>query len=235
MIATKSKSAKALLPPSCLSFLKTLGKNNNREWFNKNKEKYLAEKLHLEAFADDLLHQLSQHDLIETASGKKSLFRIYRDTRFSKQKTPFKTHWSGFFRRATKYRRGGYYFHIEPGNSFIAGGFWSPSPEDLKRIRDDIAFDAKPLRKILKSKAFVSTFGTLKGEQLKTTPKGFDADNEGIDLLRYKQYLLIRPFTDKDVLSASFSKEASITFKNMRPFFNYMSEVLTSDADGNNL
>ncbi len=231
----KTLHAKAVLPVSCITFLKTRGKNNNREWFNKNKEKYLAEKLYLEAFADDLLHQLSQHDLIETASGKKSLYRIYRDTRFSKEKTPFKTHWSGFFRRATKYRRGGYYFHIEPGNSFIAGGFWGPSPEDLKRIRDDIAFDAKPLRKILKSTAFVSTFGTLKGEQLKTTPKGFDADNEGIDLLRYKQYLLIRPFTDKEVLSPSFSKEANLTYKNMRPFFNYMSEVLTSDGDGNTL
>jgi uncharacterized protein (TIGR02453 family) len=178
------------------------------------------------------LRQLNLHDLIETPSGKKSLHRIYRDTRFSNNKTPYKLNWSGSFRRATKLRRGGYYFHIEPGNSFIAGGFWSPSTPDLKRIRDEIAFDASPLRKILKSRSFISTFEELKGEQLKTTPKGFDAGNNAIDLLRFKQFLLIRKFTDKEVLSEQFLNEANKTFKNMRPFFDYMSEILSTDSNG---
>ena len=88
------------------------------------------------------------------------------------------------------------------------------------------------MRKILKSKTFVSTFGTLQGEQLKTTPKGFDAQSEAIDLLRYKQFLVIRKFTNKEVLSETFLKEANQTFKNMRPFFDYMSEVLTTDING---
>lgn len=218
--------------PSSFEFLKKLKKNNNREWFNTHKAGYQKELLLMEGFADRLLSNLNAHDMIETPSGKKSLFRIYRDTRFSSDKSPYKTHWSGSFKRATKYRRGGYYFQIEPGNSFIAGGFWGPVPADLRRIRDDIAFDAAPIRKILKSKSFVSMFGTLQGEQLKKAPQGFGADHEAIDLLRHKQFLLIRRFPDKEVLSKSFLKEADLTFKAMRPFFDYMSEVLVTDSNG---
>jgi uncharacterized protein (TIGR02453 family) len=220
------------IPLSSIEFLKLLKNNNNREWFAEHKNEFINEQNFVENFADALLQKMNGHDVIETASGKKSLHRIYRDTRFSKDKTPYKTNWSGGFKRATKMRRGGYYFHIEPNNSFIAGGFWGPSNEDLKRIRDEFAFDATPLRKILSSKSFVSTFGTLQGEQLKTTPKGFDADNAAIDLLRYKQFLLIKKFTDKEVLSKDFVNEANQTFKNMRPFFDYMSEVLTTDVNG---
>ena len=213
-------------------FLKKLKENNNREWFNTHKTEFQAEQQFVETFAEELLGKLSKHDLIETPSGKKSLFRIYRDTRFSNDKTPYKTNWSGAFRRATKQRRGGYYFQLEPGNTFIAGGFWGPSSEDLKKIRDDIAFDPAPLRKILKSKSFISHFGALEGEQLKTTPKGFDAGHEGIDLLRYKQFLLIKRFTDKEALSDTFLKEADLTFQAMRPFFDYMSDVLSTDPNG---
>jgi uncharacterized protein (TIGR02453 family) len=220
------------IPSSALDFLKLIKKNNNRDWFNARKERYLEELAHLEVFAEAVLKELNKEDMIETPSGKKSLHRIYRDTRFSKEKTPYKTNWSGSYRRATKLRRGGYYFHIEAGNSFVAGGFWGPSAEDLRRIRDEIAFDAEPLRKILKAKNFVKSFGVLQGEQIKTTPKGFDAENEGIDLLRYKQFLLIRPFTDEEVLAPSFVKETVTTFRHMRPFFDYMSEVLTTDING---
>jgi uncharacterized protein (TIGR02453 family) len=220
------------IPKSSIDFLTLLKKHNDRDWFNAHKDKFIEEQNHIENFADALLMELNSHDVIETPSGKKSLHRIYRDIRFSKEKIPYKTNWSGSYKRAGKERRGGYYFHIESGNSFIAGGFWEPNPEDLKRIRDDFSFDDKPIRKILKSKSFVSTFGKLHGEQLKTTPKGFDADNAAIDLLRYKQFLLVRKFTDKEVLDKSFLKEADQTFKNMRPFFDYMSEVLTSDING---
>lgn len=223
---------KLLIPSSAIGFLRSLKKHNNRDWFNLNKDKFLEEQLAIENFADALLLELNSHDIIETVSGKKSLHRIYRDTRFSKDKTPYKTNWSGSFRRATKFRRGGYYFHIEPGNSFIAGGFWGPNAEDLKRIRDEIAFDASPLRKILKSKSFISTFSSLQGEQLKTSPKGFDAGNDAIDLLRFKQFLVMRKFTDGEVLSETFLKEAGKTFKNMRPFFDYMSGILSTDNNG---
>lgn len=222
----------AQIQPSSFDFLNKIKKNNNRDWFNKHKDLYQQALEHMEQFADALLERLSMHDLIETPSGKKSLHRIYRDTRFSNNKTPYKINWSGNFKRATKQRRGGYYFHIEPGNTFIAGGFWAPAAEDLKRVRDDVAFDPAPLRKILNSKSFKAMFGELQGEQVKTAPKGFDKEHEAIDLLRFKQFLLIRHFSDEEVLSKSFVKEADQTFKAMRPFFDYMSEVLTTDVNG---
>ena len=231
-MANKKIKHSISIPKSSMDFLGQLKKHNNRDWFNDNKELFLEEQLHIEKFADALLLELNSHDVIETPTGKKSLHRIYRDIRFSKEKTPYKTNWSGSFKRAGKQRRGGCYFHLETGNSFIAGGFWSPNNDDLKRIRDDFAFDVEPMRKILKSKSFVTTFGSLQGEQLKTTPKGFDANNKAIDLLRYKQFLIIRKFTDKEILDTSFLNEANQTFKNMRPFFDYMSEVLTTDING---
>lgn len=220
------------IPASSLDFLKLLKENNNREWFNARKDEFSEQQSFIEQFADGLLLELNTHDVIETASGKKSLHRIYRDTRFSKEKIPYKNNWSGSFKRAAKHRRGGYYFHIEPGNTYVAGGFQQPNAQDLKRIREDVSADPAPLRKILKSKDFVETFGALHGEQVKTSPKGFSIDDDAIDLLRYKQFLLIRRFTDKQVLDNSFLKEADRTFKNMRPFFDYMSDVLTSDING---
>ncbi|MEG2099898.1 MAG: DUF2461 domain-containing protein [Flavobacterium sp.] len=220
------------IPKSSLDFLSQLKENNNKPWFDAHKPEYLKELNHIETFAGTLLQELSKTDLIETASGKKSVYRIYRDIRFSKDKTPFKTFWGGSFTRATTERRGGYYFHIEKGNTFVGGGFWGPNATDLKRIRSEFGHDSESFRTILNSKSFVSTFGTLQGEQLKTAPKGFDTTHEAIDLLRYKQFLVLKRFTDEEVLSTQFLEQALETFKNMRPFLNYMSEVLTTDTNG---
>ena len=220
------------IPKSSLEFLSLLKENNNKPWFDTHKQEYLKELNHIETFAGALLQELSKSDLIETASGKKSVYRIYRDIRFSKDKTPFKTFWGGSFTRATNERRGGYYFHIEKGNTFVGGGFLGPNAADLKRIRSEFGHDSESFRTILNSKSFVSTFGTLQGEQLKTAPKGFDTTHEAIDLLRYKQFLVLRRFTDEEVLSTQFLEQALETFKNMRPFLDYMSEVLTTDTNG---
>jgi len=221
-----------LIPKSSLDFLLQLKENNNKPWFDANKTTYLKELNHIETFADALLHELSKTDVLETSSGKKSVYRIYRDIRFSKNKTPFKTFWGGSYTRATAARRGGYYFHLEQGNSFFAGGFWGPNAADLKRIRSEFDHDAESFRKILNSKSLTNTFGTLQGEQLKTAPKGFDVNHEAIDLLRYKQFLIMKRFTDEEVLSPLFLEQALDTCKNMRPFFDYMSEVLTTDING---
>jgi len=221
-----------LIPKSSLDFLLQLKENNNKLWFDANKTTYLKELNHIETYADALLQELSKTDVLETASGKKSVYRIYRDIRFSKDKTPFKTFWGGSYTRATAARRGGYYFHLEKGNSFFAGGFWGPNAADLKRIRSEFDHDAESFRKILNSKSFTNTFGTLQGEQLKTAPKGFDVNHEAIDLLRYKQFLIMKRFTDEEVLSPLFLEQALETCKNMRPFFDYMSEVLTTDING---
>ena len=221
-----------IIPPSALDFLQQLKENNNKLWFEAHKQEYLIELNHIETFAEALLHELSKTDVLETRSGKKSVYRIYRDIRFSKDKTPFKTFWGGSYTRATAARRGGYYFHLEKGNSFFAGGFWGPNAADLKRIRTELDHDSESFKKILNSKAFRNTFGTLQGEQLKTKPKGFDVDHPAIDLLRFKQFLIIKRFTDDEVLSPQFLEQALETMQNMRPFFDYMSEILTTDING---
>jgi uncharacterized protein (TIGR02453 family) len=215
-----------------VNFLKVLSKNNNREWFNKHKDQYLDAQDSVIGFADALLGEMNKHDKIETVSGKKSLFRIYRDVRFSKNKQPYNTHWSGGFKRATKNLRGGYYFRIQPGNSFVAGGFWGPDPEDLKRIRQDIDCNYRDWRKLLAGKTLVKTFGKLTGDQVGSAPRGYSKEHPAIDLLRYKQFTLTCKFTDKEVQSPGFYKKANEVFKNMRPFLNYMSEVLTTDLNG---
>lgn len=216
-----------------LAFITQLKQNNNRDWFTENKPTYQKHHASMVEFADELLSMMNTHDNIETESGKKSLFRIYRDVRFSKDKSPYKTHWSGSFKRATKLLRGGYYYHVEPGgNSFVGGGFWGPNKDDLLRIREEIAVDASELRSIITSEDFVSTFGSLNGEQLKTAPKGFDKEHPDIDLLRYKQFIFGKNFSDKEVLSPDFINQVNDTFTKMRPFFDYMSDVLTTDSNG---
>jgi uncharacterized protein (TIGR02453 family) len=218
-----------------LSFLNDLKKNNNRDWFTDNKELYTANRESIILFADDLLDKVKTHDNIETVSGKKSLHRIYRDIRFSKDKTPYKTIWSGSFKRATKLLRGGYYFHIEPGNSFLGGGFWGPSSGDLKLIRNNILDYGDELKTIINSTDFITNFGKLEGDQLKTAPKGFDKEHEHIDLLRFKQLIVVKRFTDEEVLSNEFSSLLSNGIKAMRPFFDYMSEALSTDSNGEKL
>jgi uncharacterized protein (TIGR02453 family) len=222
----------AQLTKESLEFLNILKANNDRDWFNANKVEYLKQHQNIIEFADDLLEKLNKHDIIETPTGKKSLYRIYRDVRFSKDKSPYKTNWAGGFKRATKQLRGGYYLHIEPDNVFVGGGFWAPNKDDLQRIREDIVTDASELRSILTSKDFKNTFGTLEGEQLKTCPKGFDKEHPDIELLRYKQFIVSKKFSRKEALSKDFSKMVDDTFKKMRPFFDYMSMSVTTDVNG---
>ncbi|HVD97818.1 MAG TPA: DUF2461 domain-containing protein [Cytophagaceae bacterium] len=215
-----------------LFFPKTLSKHNNRDWFNAHKDQYLDAQANIIDFADALLDEINKHDTLETESGKKSLYRIYRDVRFSKDKSPYHDYWSGSFKRATKKRRGGYYFHLQPGNSFAAGGFWGPNPEDMKRIREDISYNYEDWQKLLKDKKLIKTFGGLQGEQLSSAPRGYEKDHPAIELLRYKQFLLRHNFSDEEVLSKNFVKTINEVYKNMRPFFDYMSDVLTTDANG---
>ncbi|HXP49114.1 MAG TPA: DUF2461 domain-containing protein [Bacteroidia bacterium] len=215
-----------------VDFIRTLVKNNERDWFNAHKDKYLQAHENIIAFADALLIEMNKHDKIETPSGKKALFRIYRDVRFSKDKTPYSDHWSGSFKRATKKLRGGYYFHIAPGNSYIVGGFWGPEPADMQRIRQDIDMCYKEWKKMLADKVLVKTFGKMRGEQISSSPRGYSKDHPAIDLLRYKQFLFKKEFTDKEVCGSDFVNKVNDGFKKMRPFLNFMSEVLTTDANG---
>ncbi len=217
-----------IIEKSTIKFLNDLAKNNNRDWFKKNKVRYDAAYANAKAFMADLEKELQKHDDIE----KSKLFRVHKDVRFSKDKTPYNTDLRFAFTREGVYRRGGCYLKIGAKDSFIAGGFWRPEPKDLKLIRSHLAVDAKQLRKIVASKKFKDNFGILEGEKVKTAPKGFDKEHPNIDLLRHKSFIIDKKIDKKIVTSDKLIKEVSNGFKAMRPYFNYMSEILTHDLNG---
>ena len=220
-----------MLTKSNFEFLDLLSKNNNREWFTENKKRFETENNLSKAFFTEVFTDLEKIDSLE----KMQVFRIYRDVRFSKNKLPYKNHFSVGFSRTKPMLRGGMYLHIENEASFVGGGFWEPNNEDLLRIRKELELDAYDLREIIVDATFKKMFGTLEGEELKTAPKNFDKTHPNIDLIRKKQYLLTRKFTNKEVMSSNFKEEVIATFAAMRPFFNYMSDVLTTDLNGKRL
>lgn len=220
---------------STFSFLQKLAKNNNRDWFADHKDLYTTSQENVIEFADDVLSKMNGFDKIDTPSGKKAVKRIYRDVRFSKNKAPYKQHFGMMYARATAARRGGYYIHIQPGESFLGGGFWGPEKDDLLLVRKHIAADDSYLRKVLESANFKKHFGEMRGEQLKSAPKGFDKEHPAIDLLRYKSFLCMESFTDEEVLSPDFSKKVEMTFKAMQPFLEVMTEMLTTNLNGESL
>ena len=216
-------------------FLSELNKNNDRDWFTENKPLYERSHKEMYTFAEAVIEKLNKFDSISTQSGKKSLFRIYRDVRFSKNKAPYKTNRSGSFGREGAERRGGYYFSVSPGETMIGGGFYQPNVDDLNLIRRQIQMDAAPLRKVLKSKSFKDCFGELLGEKLKTAPRGFEKDDPNIDLLRYKSFYVFVSFKDKEVLADNFEDKVVEVYKKIQPFFNVMTNYLTTDLNGESL
>lgn len=220
------------IPKEVFPFFKKLEKNNDRDWFNEHKTEFKAIEAKVKKSYNHLGDLLRTHDQIE----KIKIFRIYRDVRFSKNKLPYKTHFGGSFSRKKPELRGGYYLHIQPNNeSFIATGFWDPNKEDLMRIRKEFEMDDSEIREILNDKTFKGTWGNFKGDELKTAPKGFDKDHPAIDLIRRKQFIFVKNYTDDEVLADDFLNEVNDAFKNIRPFFNYMSDVLTTNLNGESL
>ncbi|MCL9770220.1 DUF2461 domain-containing protein [Flavobacterium sp. HXWNR69] len=220
-----------MIPKSAIEFLNKLKENNNREWFAEHKKEFDLEQKSMKTFFNSVGEQLGKVDSIERIQ----IFRIYRDVRFSKDKSPYKNHFSVGFTRTKPLFRGGYYLHIEPGGSFVGGGFWEPNAADLHRIRKEFEMDDEEVRAIIAEDNFQKYFGELKGEELKTAPKGFDKTHPAIDLIRKKQYLLTRNFSDEEVLAPDFQKEVIATFQSMRPFFDYISDVLSTDLNGESL
>ena len=218
-----------LISKDILSFLKKLKKNNNREWFAEHKSEFKEIQANVKDFYENLKEELNTHDEIE----KLKMFRIYRDIRFSKDKTPFQYHFAGSFARAGSRLRGGYYLRIRPdGESFMACGFWQPEKEDLFRIRKELELDATEFKKIINEKSFKKAWGELKGEELKTAPKGFDKEHEHIELIRKKGYIFTHEFSDSEVTSKTFFDDVSTRFRAIRPFFNLMSDILTTNLNG---
>ena len=213
------------------TFLKALNKNNNREWFTENKPWFKGVESDVKGFYEAVKDLLEKHDKIE----KLKMFRIYRDVRFSKDKTPYKPHFAGSFSRMGAELRGGYYLRIKPGETFLATGFWEPNKDDLFRIRKEWETDATELKTILNDPTFTSIWGELQGDGVKTAPKGFDKEHPEIDLIRKKQFIFVRNFSDNKVLSETFLNEIDKSFRAIRPFFDLMSDVLTTNLNGERL
>ena len=219
------------IPKNTISFLKELKLNNNREWFNKNKDRFNTIRSQVKIFAQEVNDSLNVSDNIE----KIKIFRIYRDLRFSKDKTPYKKNIGMAFHRAKPELRGGYYLEISADESFIAVGFWNPNKEDLLRIRKEIEIDGQEFKRIINQKKIKDIWGNLRGDEVKTSPKGFNSDHEYIDLIKKKQFIFIKKLKEKDILDEKFQKELVNYFESIRPFFDYMSEVLTTNLDGESI
>jgi uncharacterized protein (TIGR02453 family) len=220
-----------VIPKNTISFLKQLKLNNNRDWFNKNKDQFKSIQSDIKIFAQEVKDSLSISDDIE----KLKIFRIYRDLRFSKDKTPFKKNIGMAFHRAKPELRGGYYLEISADESFLAVGFWNPNKEDLLRIRKEIEIDGQQFKSIINQKKIKDIWGDMKGEELKTSPKGFNIDHEHIDIIKKKQFIFIKKLKEDDILDNNFQRQLVNYFESIRPFFDYMSEVLTTNLNGESI
>jgi len=216
---------------SIFSFFKRLKLNNNREWFLENKSVFKSHESQIKIFGEELKNRLNKFDNID----RFKVFRIYRDIRFSKDKTPFKTHFGLTWHRIKPQYRGGYYLHLCPGNNFLACGFWDPNPNDLKRIRQELIFDAQDFKELINKTSFQSNWGELKGSELKTAPRGVDKNHPDIKLIRKKQFIFSINYSNKEVCEKNFIDRLEESIKKVRPFVDYMSELLTTDENGESL
>lgn len=192
-----------MINPQTVNFLKELIQNNNREWFQANKTEYDKARENVIDFTGKLIKQLHKinPNVDEALEPKKCVMRIYRDIRFSKNKMPYKNNF-GISIPMSGTKLGGveYYFHLTPGASFIAGGYWMPEADHLKAIRQEIDYNGHDLKAIIDDPEFVRLFGDFRQqEQLKTTPKGYGADNENIELLKLKSFIVSHTIKDKDL------------------------------------
>mgnify|MGYP003596803109 CR=1 FL=1 len=218
-----------MLQPATLSFIKDIKKNNNRQWFEKNKPRYESAKTDFEKFVEAILKQFVKiNPKLKDLEAHKCTFRIYRDVRFSKNKDPYKSNMGAYINEGgKKIESAGVYIHIEPGgNSFMAGGRYTPDAPSLKAIRQEIEYNTGNFKKILNDKTFKQTFGTLEDIKLKTNPKGFDKDFADIELLKYTSFIVSKKLDDKTIASKTLINELTTAYKAMMPFIKFLNEAV---------
>jgi uncharacterized protein (TIGR02453 family) len=211
-----------MIQQQTLDFLKELVENNNREWFQENKERHDIARENVIDFTGELIKLLHEIDPGVSAEldPKKCVMRIYRDIRFSKNKTPYKNNFGTSISTSGSKSGGGaeYYMHIQPGKSFIAGGYWMPEAAHLKAIRQEIDYNAKDLTCIIDDAEFVKLFGNFRSqEQLKTVPRDYSADNEHIELLKLKSFIVSHSVKDKDLLKSSAAENIAMICSKIYP------------------
>jgi uncharacterized protein (TIGR02453 family) len=211
-----------------LDFLSRLQEYNNRAWFEENRATYQAAREQFETFIDGVIDALRAVDDLGDLTAQDCVMRIYRDVRFSKDKSPYRTNMAASIAPGgRKSSRLPYYLQVAPqGQSFIAGGLYMPSPAQLARFREAIDRDVAPLKAVLNDKKFKRYFGTLGGDKLKTAPQGYPRDHAEIELLRLKQAVALHPLSDETVVSATFPAYVVKVFTALKPFLDYLNKTI---------
>jgi uncharacterized protein (TIGR02453 family) len=220
---------KATIKKETLQFLKELKKNNERGWFEKNKDRFVAANENFIQFGQALINEVAKFDRsVAGLDAKQAVFRIYRDIRFSKDKSPYKTHFGAvLLGKGKSCGIAGYYLHLEPGNAFLAGGVHMAEPQNLKAIREGISAQGNKFLKIIRDKNFRKNF-TIEGEKLVNVPRGFDKEDPMADFLKYKDLVLRHPVDEKMVLSDGFASYCSKVFKAMVPFNSFLNRSVAA-------
>lgn len=220
-----------MLQPATIKFLKDLKKNNNKEWFDAHRKQYEAARNDFEIFIQSILDHHSKNDAdLKALEAKKCTFRINRDIRFSKDKSPYKTNFGASMSKGGK-KSGlaGYYFHLEPGKSFMGGGIWMPEPDSLKKVRQEIDYCLDEFKKILSSKKFKAVYPELyKGEgvQLAKLPQGFDKNDPAAGFLKFRSWLVLRDLDDSDIISKNLKKKTLEAFNALKPLVKFLNRPL---------
>ena len=222
-----------MLQPSTLKFLKDLKKNNNKPWFDAHRKEYEAAKSDFAGFIQNVIDKHSKSDpTLKSIVAKDCMFRINRDVRFSKDKSPYKTNFGASINKGGKkaFSTAGYYFHLEPGQCFVGGGIYQPMPDELKKVRQEIDYNFKDFKKIIQSKKFRSLYGDLDKSAeyaLSRVPKGYEANNPAAEYLKLKSYIAFVSFSDKDLTSKDLVKKTAAAFETLQPLLNFINESLS--------
>lgn len=220
-----------MLQSSTIKFLKDLKKNNNKPWFDANRKKYEEAKNDFSLFIQSVIDKHAKKDTgIKELKAKDCMFRINRDVRFSKNKSPYKTNFGASINRGGKKSIfAGYYFHCEPGESFAGGGIWMPMPPELKKVRQEIDYNLDEFKKIVGSKKFKSVYGELyKGDDvsLSKVPQGFEKDNPAAEFLKLKSFIAMKKFSEADITSKSLEKLVLETFDALQPLVEFINKAV---------
>jgi uncharacterized protein (TIGR02453 family) len=220
-----------MLEPQTLKFLTQLKKNNNKPWFDANRAQYEAARIDFSNFIQLVIDAVQKSDTTITGlTSRDCLFRINRDIRFSNDKTPYKAHFGASIKRSgRKSPFAGYYFHLEPGQSFIGGGMWMPEAPALKNMRQEIDYNWDEFSAIIGEKNFKKTFGDLyKGGDvsLSTMPKGYEKGNPAAEYLRLKSFIAETKITDEELTKATLHKKTVAAFEALQPFLNFINRTV---------
>lgn len=214
-----------------IRFLKELNNNNQKEWFDRNRSKYESTRLDLEAFTGDLIKKITKFDeSVAHIVVRECLFRINRDVRFSKDKSPYKNHMAMYISKGGKKAiNPGYYFHLEPGKSYVAGGLWMPMAPELKKVRQEIDYNWDGFKKIFSNSKFKTAFGDFNRSEdvlLSRPPKGYEASNSAIEYLKLKSWIVSAKISDTELVSRGLSKKVSAYFETMHPLVKFFNQAL---------